>query len=220
MTDYFNSAISGIQNATTSAVDRKVTKNVATLNYDDKTKGFNYKTESNKTCKIVIQCENAKTLLNAMKGTINTVSEAHKQELNSIIQNIKSSVNDLNADNIDQYIKNLKKYEDTYKAKLTAKQAELKKAINPTTAIPVEVFVKNVEGRHDGTIRSYNVYNKTVTVDYTNDKGAKETLYDIEIKKLCIEGAGCQIQVGGGESMTRNEHGNTNYGGKYKVICE
>jgi hypothetical protein len=51
-----------------------------------------------------------------------------------------------------------------------------------------------------GTVKSINLLNKTVSIEYENMKNVPEILYDVPISKLCIQTAQCNIEIGNKEN--------------------
>ena len=201
MSNYFN-VFSSMRNITTSAIDTSV-KNAYTLSQNNE-KQWILTGPGGKYCKVVIDCADAQKLLDTLKDAINKSTSDYGNSINNLITEIQQSIKDLKIDNIDTFINNFKKYQDNYTKFKSFKDAALKKPIE--SKIPVKVFVKGVQGEQKGKIKTINIVNKSVDIEYSFKKAnvgtTNEKLYNILIKDICILGENCTIDQ---ESKTKTE---------------
>lgn len=239
MADYLKK-ITSAQNIVTSAIDTSV-PSAFTLSPGRPGKDWEFSGPKGKRCKVVIACNEAQNLIDQMRKAKEGPETIFGNIINPLITTIQSAANDLNITNFTTYMDNFKKYQGAYIKAKTDRDNALKKPI-VNLSIPVRVFVKGVAGKQDGHIKTINIANKSVDVEYKYDKidstGNKQTvtekLIDIEIKNLCIVGEKggqpCVIEVGQvspTQPKVKQDGGAAKYLDKvneddksYKFICE
>lgn len=211
---------SSVKNLATSAQENKV---VTAATFDLINDEFTVKSMPNKKCKIAISCENAQKLMSEMKAKIAGSSKEYNIEITNFADYIKKTVEvDVkNYQTVFDEIKRLKEQIDKFK---TIRDKNLKVDGNASPLIKVHVFVKGSNADDitvmNGTIRTFNISKKSVTVTYPNAVGKTETLENIEINKLCITSSECPPPAQSGGTVVYKNNNDDQDDKNYKIICE
>lgn len=210
MADYF----SKLFGPKTSNIEAKVS-NVKKINdIDFINEGITYQNQvSPDTCKVAIDCENAQNLVNVMKFNITKINESVYKDLTAKFTALQEEISKMDVHQSQKLFNKVKAYEKEYA--IIKKQADTKMKANIsdmtlnqsgfTKRITIKVIVY-FKGQYKteeklGTIKSINLLNKTVSVEYENMKNIPEVLLDIPISKLCIQTAQCNIEIGTKETV-------------------
>lgn len=207
-------------NSTATAQTVADSKKIENLDLADNK--ITYQHIEDKTCKVAIDCENAKRLINVMKYSLtninSTVETKTVEELNALKEKItKTDINNINIQDLSKQFDALKNtYSSTQKQvadQLKKDQTEFKEKstgfAKTAEPIKVEVFTKT-SGQIftvTGTIKSFNLSKKTVNVSFTNKNGKAETITDLPITKICIKDNNCTIEIGSGQVTTTTKTG-------------
>ena len=180
-----------------------------------------------KNCKIMMNCEDANSLLSSMKTYIEHVRSEYKESSDNVIEAVKGMTGTIEDEpSLQKFLTAVKKLEKEIGVAKDKMKKELKTAIDqPPNSIKIQVFIKGKEGRHNGYVKSFNIADKTVNVTYKNAKDADETLKGVEIAKICIipkEGDPCSINaqeynIAGGARLHRSTNESKE---DYQIICE
>ncbi|AYV76092.1 MAG: hypothetical protein Terrestrivirus4_140 [Terrestrivirus sp.] len=209
MSDYFSKLFSKTTNVEAKVSNVKKINDVDLIN-----NGITYQNQlSPDTCKVTIDCENAQNLVIVMKYNVTKINESIYKDLDTKFKGLKEEVSKMDVHQSQKLFTTIKAYEKEYTN--TKKQADTKMKGNISDmtvdqsgfkkrlSIQVIVYFKGRYGVEEkkGTVKSINLLNKTVSVEYENMKNVPEILYDIPISKLCIKTAQCNIEIGDKENQ-------------------
>ena len=163
-----------------------------------------------------------KKLIEEIRKVITDANSQWKIISDDIISKIKSDANNITSDNLADTLKSFNAHQINYNKAKIIKDNILGK--DQGTDIDVQVFIKDIDGKQNGKLIKFNVARKALTIQYEFTKlgkVTKDTLHDIKISELCIEGENCEIPIAIGGTINKiNKNDNDNENENYKIICE
>ncbi|AYV81953.1 MAG: hypothetical protein Harvfovirus85_2 [Harvfovirus sp.] len=199
--------ISSFKNIGSNVEERKVTENVRSAGIDVKDGDvvYNISAIANKRCRVVIDCPAAQRLADAIKKVLAPSKQVYDNAVNAKIKTLKNDAASLvegKVDTLTAFLSKIKNVSDELAKLKTVRDKKAKEDIKDVD-IKCQIFVKGVHDPLVGSIIKINIAGKNVDVKYKNDK-KDETLYNVEINKLCIEDKGNNCKLTGGATVEGN----------------
>lgn len=202
----FSGITAGVKNIG-SSVDERTLSNVSTMDTKTgETFGIVKTATGTKRCKVKIMCEDAKKLATTIAEVIKTADSEFKKEITSLGDVLKSAAINLDKlEGIKAYLKRVKDIESrvdklvSEKTKIRTKERNIEDK-NIIAAVYIKTFsLGSLQDPLPGKLKTINIAQKTVSIEFETPDKKKETLYGFEINKLCIEPGACPLPSSGGK---------------------
>ncbi|AYV84101.1 MAG: hypothetical protein Hyperionvirus17_21 [Hyperionvirus sp.] len=208
-----SSLIASIRNIGSSATEQKV-ENVTNpkITVEQDNIKYDITGPEAKKCRVVVSCESAQAIVKLIKANVDPASKKYREALDDKVKEIKKESLTLESAKLKPFFDIIKKIVNDISKARRIRDDVIKTDIK--TKIPCEVFIKG-EGkgaapvRSEGHIVKVNIADKTVMITFKN-KQKDETLYGVEINKLCINAKECKL-TGGGAAVASNPDDKKNY---------